>query len=284
MNLTFNINQRTHMPSSTRTTLTLGLAAAAMATSLPAGANPRPLPYSYPYETLPAEEAELEQYVDLTPVRIVDPEDATGNGRLWDQQYRLQTEFEYGITDRLELGLYLVLANEAGGPLAFDGIKQRLRLRLADEGTLPVDIGLYGEIAEFHDELEFEEKLILSKRFDKLRIMANLWFEESLEHYEGELEATFHPTLGITQEISPVLHLGVEYWGQTKFENEAAAGTVQHFNDGFHHYVGPAVSLQFGKLWWSTGAYLRLDEMKRTTEVGDQFGHAWVRTVIALSL
>jgi hypothetical protein len=29
---------------------------------------------------------------------------------------------------------------------------------------------------------------------------------------------------------------------------------------------------------------LRLDEMKRSTEVGDEFGHAWVRTVIALSI
>jgi hypothetical protein len=266
-----------------RTTHAVGAAAVVASLSLSARANPRPLPYSYPYETLPAEEAELEQYVDLTPVRIVDPEDATGNSRIWDQQYRLQTEFEYGITDRLELGLYLVLANEAGGPLAFDGIKQRLRLRLADEGALPLDIGLYGEIAEFHDELEFEEKLILSKRFGTLRLMTNLWFEESLEHYEGAPEATFHPTLGITDQITPVFHVGLEYWGQTKFENESS-DPVKHFNDGFHHYVGPAVSLQFGKLWWSTGAYLRLDEMKRTTEVGDQFGHAWVRTVIALSL
>lgn len=260
------------------------VAAALVSTSLSARANPRPLPYSYPYETLPAEEAELEQYIDITPVRIVDPEDATGNGRIWDQQYRLQTEFEYGITDRLELGLYLVLANEAGGRLSFDGIKQRLRLRLAEEGELPVDIDLYGEISEFHDELEFEEKLILAKRFGKLRLMTNLWFEESLEHYEGELEASFHPTLGGTYEVSPMLHLGVEYWGEGKFESEAAPGTVAHFNDGFHHYVGPAVSLQFGKLWWTTGAYYRLDDTKRASEVGDQFGHAWVRTVIALAL
>jgi hypothetical protein len=249
-----------------------------------ARANPRPLPFSYPYETLSAETAELEQYVDLTPVRIVDPEDASGNGRIWDQQYRLQTEFEYGITDRLELGLYLVLANDAGGPLAFDGIKQRLRYRLAEEGELPVDIGLYGEIAEFHDELEFEEKLILSKRFGKLRVMTNLWFEESLEHYEDELEATFHPTAGVTGEVNPNLHLGVEYWGVGKFENEAPAGTAAHFNDSFHHFIGPAVSLQFGKLWWSTGAYYRLDETKRRADAGDQFGHAWVRTVIAVAL
>ena len=272
------------MTSTIRTVLTTSCCAVLVAAARPANANPRPLPYSYPYETLSAEGAEIEQYVDITPVKIVDPEDATGNGRIWDQQYRLQTEFEYGITDRLELGLYLVLANDAGEPLAFDGVKQRLRYRIADEGVLPVDVGVYGEIAEFHDELEFEQKLILSKRFGPMRVMTNLWFEESLEHYEGELEAKFLPTLGATYEISPNLHLGVEYWGITKFENEAAPGTVAHFNNGFHHYVGPAVSLQFSKLWWSTGAYFRFDETKRSTEVGDQFGHAWVRTVIAVSL
>jgi hypothetical protein len=260
------------------------VAAAVVWTALPARANPRPLPFTYPYETLTAEEAEIEQYVDMTPARIVDPEDTTGNGRIWDMRYQLQTEFEYGITDHLELGLYLVFENEAGGPLAFDGVKQRLRLRLAEEGTLPVDMDLYGELAEFHDELEFEEKVILSKRFDKVRVMANLWFEESLERYEGELETTFHPTGGITDEITPNLHLGFEYWGTTQFENEAPAGSVAHFNNGFHHYVGPAVSLQFGKLWWSTAAYFRLDDAKRTSEVGDQFGHAWVRTVIGLQL
>jgi hypothetical protein len=267
-----------------RTALALGGGAVVLAAASPLYANPRPLPFTYPYETLPAESAELEQYVDLTPVRIVDPEDASGNARIWDQSYQLQTEFEYGITDHLELGLYLVLANEAGGPLAFDGIKQRLRLRLAEEGELPLDTDLYGELAEFHDELEFEEKLILSKRFGKLRVMTNLWFEESLARYQGELEALFHPTLGATAELSPTVHLGAEYWGSVQFENAAAPGTVAYFNNGFHHYFGPAVSLQFGKLWWTTGAYLRLDDSKRSTEVGDQFGHAWVRTVIGLSL
>jgi hypothetical protein len=253
---------------------------ALVAAARPAAANPRPLPFTYPYETLPAEEAEIEQYVDLTPARVLDTD---GVSTTWDQQYRLQTEFEYGITDRLELGLYLVFANDAGGPLAFDGIKQRLRLRLAEQGDWPVDVGLYGEVAEFHDELEFEEKLILSRRFDKVRLMANLWFEESLEHYEGELEAVFHPTAGVTAELTPNLHLGLEYWGVGKFENEGSDAEAR-FNDGFHHYFGPAVSLQFGKLWWSTAAYLRLDDMKRTSAVGDQYGHAWVRTVIALAL
>jgi len=267
-----------------RIPLVLGPGAALLAAASGASANPRPLPFTYPYETLSAEEAEIEQYVDLTPVRIPDESDPSGAATTWDQQYWLQTEFEYGITDRLELGLYIVFVNDAGGPLAFDGVKQRLRLRLAEQGQWPVDAALYGEIAEFHDELEFEQKLILSKRFDRVRTMANLWFEESLERYQGALETRFHPTAGVTDEITPSFHLGVEYWAIGKFENDAPPASVARFNDSFHHYVGPAVSLQFGKLWWSTAAYLRLDEMKRGSQVGDLYGHAWVRTVIAVAL
>src|SRR3954471_9855308 len=122
-----------------RTRFPLGLAASCATAGLLTHsavtiANPRPLPFTYPYETLPAEEAEIEQYVDLTPVRVIDTADPSGKATTWDQQYALQTELEYGITDRLELGLYLVFANDAGGPLAFDGLKQRLRLRLAEQG------------------------------------------------------------------------------------------------------------------------------------------------------
>src|SRR5262245_52459667 len=100
---------------------------AVMATAGTVSANPRPLPFTYPYETLGAEEAEIEQYIDTTPLKTPDPDNP--GGQLWDQGYRLQTELEYGITDRLELGLYLVFANDPGGPLAFDGTKQRLRFR-----------------------------------------------------------------------------------------------------------------------------------------------------------
>jgi hypothetical protein len=247
-----------------------------------ASANPRPLPFTYPYETLPADELEIEQYVDTTPVKIDDAEHP--GATIWDQQYTLQTEFEYGITDRLELGLYLVLANEGGGPLFFDGIKQRLRYRFAEQGEWPVDLAVYGEVSEFHDELELEEKLIMAKRFDSVRVMANLWFEQGFERYSGQADVIFHPTLGVTDEITPIFHVGAEYWAAGKFESDAPPGTPEAFNDAFHHYVGPAVSLQFGKLWWSAAAYLRLDDTKRAVEVGDQYGHVWVRSVIGLSL
>jgi hypothetical protein len=274
--------------ASTRTLVPASLAVLLLLLPRAASANPRPLPFTYPYETLPEGEAEIEQYVDTTPLRSADE----GGTRIWEPSYVLQTEYEYGITDRLELGLYLVFANDAGGPLVFDGTKQRLRFRLAEQDQWPVDVALYGEVAEKHDEFELEEKIIVTKRFGDVRLMTNLWFEQGFERYQGEPEFVANPTLGVTGQITPSFHVGAEYWMHAKLgeEEEAAPAAtpaeqeVQEFNDAAHHYLGPAVSLQFGKLWWSTAAYLRLDQMKRATEIGDKFGHVWVRTVIGLSL
>jgi hypothetical protein len=56
------------------------------------------------------------------------------------------------------------------------------------------------------------------------------------------------------------------------------------FNDGPHHYIGPAVMLSFGKLWWTTAGYFRMNDAKRAVAIGDNTGHFWARTVIGLSL
>ena len=108
----------------------LAVAAAAVvlaAANPPARANPRPLPYTYIYETLPAGEAEVELYADLTPLRVIDANGAPA----WILASQFQTEIEYGLTDRLELGLYLTLApmdpSVMFAPSMPEGIRTRLR-------------------------------------------------------------------------------------------------------------------------------------------------------------
>jgi Putative MetA-pathway of phenol degradation len=262
----------------------LGVAAAALLVR-PAAANPRPLPFSYPYQTLAEDEAEIEQYVDMTPVRAIPV--ATGQPG-WINIYRLQTEFEYGITDRLELGLYVQyvpspsdawssVPSFSGG----NGIKQRLRLRLAEEGQWPVDVALYGEVCELENELELEAKIILQKRFGKARAIVNLWGEREF-YYDGRRDWVIHPTAGVTYEVTPTFHPGVEYWMRAEFPDNRPPQKV--FNDGPNHFIGPVVMLSFGKLWWTTSVYWRANDANRTVAVGDNAGHVWARTVIGLSL
>src|SRR3954464_5257600 len=90
--------------------LPCALAAALLAWAGTAGANPRPLPFSYQHEQIAKGAAELEQYVDLTPGRARDP---NSDQPLWYGLSQFATEFEYGLTDRLELGLYVTYAPAA---------------------------------------------------------------------------------------------------------------------------------------------------------------------------
>ena len=273
-----------------KTTFGITAALAVLAVPAMAAANPRPLPFTYPYETLPEGGIEVEQYLDATPVRtLVDGADGRPQS-VFDQRYGVQTELEYGITDHLELGAYLVFEqdpNERNGALGFDGTKQRLRYRFAEEGELPVDVAIYGELAEFHDEIEFEEKVILGKRFGNLRLMANLWVEQEVERGNSDVGFVYNPTLGATYQVDPRLWLGVEGWAHGYFNDEASQatpGTPEAFNAKTHVFVGPAISLQFGRVWASVAPYFRLDDMARAAQIGDQYGKVWVRGVLGVEL
>src|SRR4029450_11729285 len=136
-------------------------AAALLLLAAPAAATPRSLPFTYPYHTLPAGSAELEQYVDIVPTRVPrERSDGTIEGVL-DHRYQLQTEFEYGITDRLEPAFYLVFRQSAAvgaGSLHLQGVKQRLRYRFTTDDEWPGGLGGYLGVAEFKDEIGLGEE------------------------------------------------------------------------------------------------------------------------------
>ena len=111
-------------------------AVAVFLVSAAAHANPKTLPFSYGTATTAPGGFELEQYVDLIPIKV---ERELGDGGLestWAMRFQLQTELEYGLTDRVELGFYLSFVQGAaadGSPLQFQGIKQRVRWRVSDD-------------------------------------------------------------------------------------------------------------------------------------------------------
>jgi hypothetical protein len=251
------------------------------------GATPQPLPFTYVYETLPEGDLEVEQYVDLTPLRVTD---AFSGAHEYVLASQFQTEFEYGITDRLELGLYATLAptfssasyQQVPQLTEGTGAKERLRLRLAEAGQWPVDVGLYGEVVENEHEIELEAKIILQRRIGDLRIVANLWAEREY-YYVKESDWVINPTLGMTYQVTPAFHPGVESWLRAEYPDPAPA--TRTFNLGPQVYVGPTTMLNFGKLWWSTGVYIRATDARHSLTSGvDAFGPVWVRTVIGLSL
>jgi hypothetical protein len=274
--------------------LIVSLTVGALLTEGTAFATPRPLPFTYTYETLGEGELEVEQYLDMVPLQVV----GTSGSPIWSPAAQFQTEFEYGITNHLELGLYLTIApteNPAGQPTPplteGTGSKQRLRYRFFDEGVLPVDMDLYGELTETNLEFEIEAKLILQKRFGNLRIAANVVGEHEWIYASPQQDWVFDPSAGLTYQVTPLFQPGIESWmwlehTSTKVTDLPGGGLPLNLRPNV--YVGPAVLLNFGKLWWSTGAYLRVSSFgyssaKEMTLGEDSFGPVWFRTIIGLS-
>lgn len=274
------------------TALRLAASAPALLTVLLASrsghANPRPLPFTYIYETLPEGETEIEQYVDYVPTVATTSAGVKG----FYGATQLQTEFEHGLTDRLELGLYVTFAPAAADfsntpvMLEGNGIKQRLRYRLTDTDASPIDVGVYGEITENEREIELEGKVILQRRFGALRAVANAVVEREY-YFNGNKEWELDPSAGLTYAGSPTFQPGIEYWMHAEYDDSLNTRLKPQ------HYIGPAALVQNGKFWWSAGVYLRLTDLD--VDLYDNSINArrngvyptsriWVRTVIGLEL
>jgi hypothetical protein len=265
----------------------LTIAAAAIVATLGtrASATPRPLPFTYTTETLGQGEVELEQYADLTPVRAT----STATGKpVWYGATQFQTEIEYGLAERVELAFYFTYVPSPGDAYTStapmpegSGIKQRIRYVFANPGEWPIDLGLYGELVENDHEIEVEAKVLFQRRLGKLRVAANLWAEYEV-YYQPQKDLVFNPTLGTTYEITPTFHLGAEGWMRVEFPDPAPH--PRPYSVGPFGYVGPAVLLNFGRIWWSSGVYARVTDFSHSMQPGEPFGPVWARTVVGIGL
>jgi hypothetical protein len=265
---------------------------ASLLVAVSTGATPRVLPFSYPNETLAEGATEIEATTDVNPLRVpASATDATA-GNLWEPEMILQTELEYGISDRFELGFYQQFKSEPqpGGEtaFAFDGLKWRLRTRLAEPGQWPVDIGLYFELETLHDELSLEGKVNLQRRLGHALLLSNLWVEEEFDRpYDTKAhgqEARFivNPTVGLAYQVKPAFHPGIECWARGQLK--ASGGTEQaRENSRVHYFMGPTTHLNLGRLWWTIGFYIHANSV-HTPEPGDAYGPLWLRTMLGIDL
>jgi hypothetical protein len=256
-----------------------------------AHANSRALPFTYTTDTLAPGQAEVEETVDLTPLRGL-----TANGAPTTYlSQTFQTEIEIGVAERLELALYFTFAptypnisDPAVMPEA-TGIKQRIRYILATPGEWPIDVGFYGETSENDHEFELEGKILLQKRFDKLRVAANVWaeyelyFEKDATTGDHQRDVVLNPTLGATYEISPMFSIGIDSWLRGEYPTNPAPAT-RTFGLGPEYYIGPALMLSFEKVWWSFAAYARVTDTDHAMQPGEPYGKVWFRTMVGYNL
>ncbi len=167
-------------------------------------ADSRRYVWTYEYQTLPRGEAEMESYTGFS---LFD----TDSGR--QASTRLQYEYEIGMNDRFDVGIYQTFTQLPGQALQYDGFKLRFRFRFGEKGHWLVDPLLYLEYKNngAFNQSVLESKLILAKDFDRINLSLNPVLE--IKFGESETEIEFEYSAGTSYRLHPLISLGLEAKG-----------------------------------------------------------------------
>jgi len=162
------------------------------------------------------------------------------NSNLW----KFRHEIEYGITDRLQLGVYLAnwtLTRDAThrNTTRYESAAAELIYRMSHPTTDALGSALYLEIEGGHDLFALEGKLLLQKNIGRFVFAWNgvieaEWSGHSLMERTGTLEQTF----GVSYQITPKVSVGGELVHEVSFEDWSKSGPNVLF-------AGPNVSWRF---------------------------------------
>jgi hypothetical protein len=190
---------------------------------------------------------EFEQWITLRTQRS--DEVGEDNYNLW----QLREEFEYGVSDRYSVSVYIntsaekfrdPVADEDHSNFDFDGISIENRYMVLNPAEHKIGLTLYLEPAFSGSEAEIEEKIIIGQRYGLWKWAFNLThateWEDNLNEVEGEFEGTF----GITRDFGNHWSVGLE------FRNHNEIPDYERWeNTAF--FFGPAINYRQEK-WWAT--------------------------------
>jgi hypothetical protein len=150
-----------------------------------------------------------------------------------DEFTRHHFGLEYGITDHWMIDGRVTVLDEHG--LHLDSSRLETRYRFFDEGTLPIDIALSGEVNTHRDEqghqiFGIEPRLILSKDFGKLNLTVNL--AEEIPVSRGH--QSFEVRGGCEYDATKLFHLGTELRYDTE---ESSVSVIPQVWFAFPHEV-----------------------------------------------
>jgi hypothetical protein len=180
-------------------------------------------------------------------------------------RFDFRHELEFGITDRLQLGLYLSnwrVVRENGSTNSFwDGVSVEAIYNLTNPTTDWIGSAIYGEVTVGEDLVELEGKLILQKNFGKWVVAYNAtieaeWEGKGLRDNKGE----FQQTLGVSYEVNPHWSVGGEFLHEVEFDRWGPAG--DHVA-----YVGPNVSYRFKRGFVTTTVLFQATGIKDESDV-----------------
>ena len=228
-------------------------AALLAAFSLQSNAGERRFTYSYEATTAPKNSVELETWVTWKARR-----GDGGNANQFDFRH----ELEIGLTDRLQLGLYLSdwTIKESGGHTEADweNVGVEVIYNLSNPTTDFIGSALYGEVKLGDEVFALEGKLLLQKNFGPWIIAYNATVEAEWEggDYEEEV-GVFEQSLGVSYQVSPKFSVGAELFHELEFEEWEEQGENAV-------YVGPNASFRFGR------AFATATVLFQTTGIADE--------------
>jgi hypothetical protein len=168
-------------------------------------------------------------------------------------QVDFRHEFEFGVTDRLQLSVYVADWNyhspEQSGFTLSDAAVEAI-YNLSNPVIDPVGLSIYQEVRAGDRLVEWESKLIAQKNYGRWIFAYNatleaVWEGDDLDEREGE----FTQALGASYEISPRLSVGVELLHEFVFPDWKDDETIRNV------FVGPNVSYRRGN-WFVTTSVL----------------------------
>ncbi len=169
-------------------------------------------------------------------------------------------ELEFGITDRLQLALYLsdwrVQWDRQRTTTEWRDVAVEAIYKLTDPVTDGFGTALYGEIKGGPELLVVEAKLLLQKNFGPTVIAWNgiieaEWEGENLDESTGVLGQS----LGVSYEISPKFLVGAELLHEV--EGSEWSGWNDHVLN-----IGPNVSIRTDKFWLTVTPLFQVTDLE----------------------
>jgi len=211
-----------------------------------AHAGDRRFAFLYEATTTPPGTVEYEQFVTWKKSKKTDSD---------FDRFDFRHEIEFGLTDHLQMGIYLAdWRYQDGGSVRNDRAQYRdtaveLIYNLSNPTTDPLGMALYGEV-KFGDELaELEGKFIAQKNIGPWTIAYNATIEAEWEGTEyDEDKGEFEQTFGVSYQLSPHFLMGAELLHEVEFDDWEHTGRNVM-------YLGPNFSYR-SKGWFVTAAPL----------------------------
>ncbi len=232
---------------------------------------------SYTSYTLPANALEIEFW----QTGRIDK----GIGSYYRWQPRV--EIEYGLTDRLTSSFYLNF-NEVRSydnqiqskPLSLSTSSIEFRYRLSNPDEYFIDPALYFELSYGGDKIEYEPKILLSKRFDNFVSVLNINSEFERNIAADENESSFEITMGIAYEVTKNISLGLEFRNHRNYLDTFKKEVNQA------SFIGPTFSYHSDRFYFVINLLTQLGGSPSTKDSFEFSSHEKyeLRTILGIEL